>query len=56
MPTDYFAQITQQFVNAGYAQTGMVGHAHSVLLPAQEFVSFAIDKMERELGVAKLMG
>lgn len=50
MPTDYFAQITQQFVTAGYAQTAMVGHAHSVLLPAQEFVSFAIDKMEREFG------
>ena len=48
MPNDYFAQITQQFVNSGYAQTGLVGQANSVLLPAKDFVAFAIDKMERE--------
>ncbi len=50
MPANYFAEITQQFVNAGYAQAGIVGHAHSVLLPAREFVSFAIEKMESEFG------
>jgi aminoglycoside 3-N-acetyltransferase len=50
MPANYFAKITQQYVNAGYAQTGIVGHAHSVLLPAREFVSFGIEMMEREFG------
>ncbi|MBT4662098.1 MAG: aminoglycoside 3-N-acetyltransferase [Candidatus Marinimicrobia bacterium] len=50
MPDDYFAQITKQFVDAGYAQTGIVGQAHSVLLPVREFVKFAIDKMEQEFG------
>jgi aminoglycoside 3-N-acetyltransferase len=50
MPANYFAQITQQFVNAGNAQAGIVGQAHAVLLPAQEFVGFAIDKMEHEFG------
>lgn len=48
MPTDYFAQITQQFVDSGYAQTGLIGQANSVLLPAKDFVAFAIAKMERE--------
>jgi aminoglycoside 3-N-acetyltransferase len=50
MPANYFAQITQQFVNAGDAQTGRVGHARSVLFRVREFVRFAIDKMEREFG------
>lgn len=50
MPTDYFAQITQQFVDSGYAQIGSVGQAASVLLPARDFVTFAVDKMEREFG------
>ncbi|ABW28125.1 aminoglycoside 3-N-acetyltransferase [Acaryochloris marina] len=50
MPTDYFAQITQEFVDARYAHTGRVGNAPSILLPAPEFVSFAIAKMEREFG------
>lgn len=50
MPADYFAQITQQFVNAGYAQAEIVGHARAVLFRAREFVQFAIDKMEREFG------
>jgi aminoglycoside 3-N-acetyltransferase len=50
MPADYFAQITKQFVAAGYAQTGIVGQAPSILLPGQEFVKFAIDKMEQEWG------
>ncbi|NOK62025.1 MAG: aminoglycoside 3-N-acetyltransferase [Chloroflexi bacterium AL-W] len=50
MPTDYFAQITQQFVDSGYAQTGRIGQAASVLLPAQGFISFAVDKMERDFG------
>jgi aminoglycoside 3-N-acetyltransferase len=50
MPAHYFAQITQQFVNAGDAQTGRVGHARAVLFRAREFVQFAIDKMEGEFG------
>ncbi len=50
MPDDYFAQITQQFINEGHAQTGKVGYASSVLLPAQEFVFYAVNKMEREFG------
>lgn len=50
MPDDYFAQITQAFVKRRQATMGRVGRAHSVLLPAREFVSFAIDKMEREFG------
>jgi aminoglycoside 3-N-acetyltransferase len=51
MPDDYFARITRQFVDAGYAQTGRVGLAPSVLLPAREFVSYAINMMEREFGI-----
>jgi aminoglycoside 3-N-acetyltransferase len=50
MPANYFAQITQEFVNAGYPQTGIVGHARAVLFRARELVQFAIDKMEREFG------
>ena len=50
MPDDYFARITQQFVDAGYAQTGRVGQAPSVLLPAREFVSYAVNTMEHEFG------
>lgn len=50
MPEDYFAQITQQFINTGGAQTGKVGNATSFLLPSQAFVKFALDKMEREFG------
>jgi len=44
MPDDYFAQITKLFVETGYAQTGIIGRAHSILLPSQEFVKFAINK------------
>ena len=50
MPANYFAQITQEFVNAGDTQTGIVGHARAVLFRARELVQFAIDKMEREFG------
>ena len=52
MPANYFAQITQEFVNAGYPQTGIVGHARAVLFRARELVQFAIDKMEREFGTS----
>jgi len=51
MPDDYFAQITEQFVEFGYAQTGMIGRARSILLPSQAFVQFAIKKMEQEFGM-----
>lgn len=50
MPNNYFAQITQQFVDSGYAQTGHIGQATSMLLPAQNFVAFAVNKMEGDFG------
>ena len=55
MPTHYFAQLTQQFVTAGYAQTGMVGHAYSVLLSGKNLYRARLTN-GAELGVAKLMG
>ncbi|MGC1307100.1 MAG: hypothetical protein WA885_07715 [Phormidesmis sp.] len=54
MPTDYFAQITQQFVDARFAPTGKIGKAQSVLLSAKEFVGFAIATMEREFGTTSI--
>ncbi|MCB0077237.1 MAG: aminoglycoside 3-N-acetyltransferase [Anaerolineales bacterium] len=50
MPTDYFAQITQAFVDGGRAASGTVGRALAVLLPAAELVQFAVETMGREYG------
>ncbi|MEM7347601.1 MAG: AAC(3) family N-acetyltransferase [Chloroflexota bacterium] len=50
MPEGYFAQVTQRFVDAGYAHVDTVGQARSILLSVQKFVTFAIDEMERDFG------
>jgi aminoglycoside 3-N-acetyltransferase len=51
MPERYFEQITREFIERGGSSSGTVGHAQSYLLPAEELVEFAIEKMEREFGV-----
>jgi aminoglycoside 3-N-acetyltransferase len=56
MPEQYFEQITQEFIERGGASSGTVGQAQSYLLPAREFVEFAIEKMEREYGTSPHFG
>jgi aminoglycoside 3-N-acetyltransferase len=50
MPDLYFDQIVREFVAAGRSSIGRVGNATSHLLRASDLVSFAVEKMERELG------
>ena len=50
MPKDYFAQVTRAFIASGAAGEAEVGGARSQRLPAENFVDFALTKMERELG------
>lgn len=49
-PGDYFGQILIDFVDQGRACVGPVGRCAAELLDAREFVAFATDWMERELG------
>ncbi len=47
---DYFSQILIDFLDQGRASAGSVGGCVAELLDAREFVVFATDWMERELG------
>ena len=49
-PGDYFSQILIDFVDQERASVGSVGGYAAELLDAREFVAFATDWMERELG------
>ena len=50
MPEDYFAELTQAFVDHGLAKTGRVGSAQAYLLPAPALVDFAINTLEQDFG------
>lgn len=45
-PGDYFHQIVTTFVAEGQARTGLVGHAHSVLMEARKLHEFAVAWLE----------
>lgn len=47
---DYFPQIFLDYKSAGLARVGMVGACEAELFDAQDFVSFAVAWMNRELG------
>lgn len=47
---DYFPQIFLDYKSAGRARVGMVGACEAELFDAQDFVSFAVAWMNRELG------
>jgi aminoglycoside N3'-acetyltransferase len=49
-PGDYFSQILIDFVDQEHASVGPVGDCVAELLDAREFVAFATDWIERELG------
>ena len=49
MPEEYFDEVVRAFVATGAASVGCVGHATSHLIDAAALVSFAVEKMEREL-------
>ncbi len=49
MPEAYFDEIVRAFVDAGGAIAGRVGGAKSHVMAARDLVSFAVEKMEREL-------
>ncbi len=46
---DYFEQIYLDYRSSGAVKTGMVGRCEAELMNAQNFVSFAVKWMEREL-------
>ncbi len=46
---DYFSQILIDFLNAGNAKTGPVGHCVAELFEARRFVPFAVRWMEKHL-------
>ena len=46
---DYFEQIYLDYRSSGAVKTGMVGRCEAELMDAQNFVSFAVKWMEREL-------
>ena len=50
---DYFEQILIDFIAAGRARRGAVGRCQAELLDGQEFLQFAVDWMERELGTGR---
>lgn len=47
LPDDYFGTILTQFLEAGAGQTGLVGNAESILVPAAEITAFAVNWLER---------
>ena len=51
MPEAYFSQVTRAFLSKGLAKSGPVGQVRSYLLPAADFVAFAIESMERDFGL-----
>jgi len=46
---DYFSQILVDFLAAGHARSGRVGNCNAELFPAQPFVDFAVQWMEKNL-------
>ncbi|HAA58271.1 MAG TPA: aminoglycoside 3-N-acetyltransferase, partial [Myxococcales bacterium] len=46
---DYFSQILLDYLQEGVVCKGCVGDVEAELIPAQAFVSFAVEWMEREL-------
>ena len=51
LPDDYFAAIVAEFLATGQGRRGTIGAAPSVLVPAPAVVAFAVDWLERRLGV-----
>jgi aminoglycoside 3-N-acetyltransferase len=49
LPDDYFGLIVAEFLERGKGISGTIGEAPSVLVPARDIVSFAIDWLERRL-------
>lgn len=47
LPDDYFATIVEQFLATGRGKRGKVGEASSVLVPADELVTFGVAWLER---------
>lgn len=47
LPEDYFAGIVEAFLATGRGKRGRVGEASSVLVPADEMVTFGVDWLER---------
>ncbi|MGH9201454.1 MAG: hypothetical protein ACRD2A_09475, partial [Vicinamibacterales bacterium] len=46
-PEHFFAQIVNGYVDVTGQQGGVVGHAHSHLIPARGLLAYAIREMER---------
>jgi aminoglycoside 3-N-acetyltransferase len=47
LPEDYFSQIAESYMAAGFGREGLIGHARSYLLDTPELVQHAVDWLER---------